>query len=800
MAAKKNDFIDTINTLISRADKQEILHLTTEDNVYNGKEVTLKGEKLTHFGSCSYLGLETDIRLKKSAIKAINDYGVQFSSSRTYLSCTLYEELQILLEQLFGTPAILFSSTSLGHHAVIPLVIADNDAVIIDHQAHASMQDVMVKLRDRNIPVTMVRHSRMDELEDKITNLSIKHDRVWYFFDGIYSMYGDPAPLKEIDALQQKHKKLHLYVDDAHGMSWAGPHGGGYVLSKIKLNDKMILGTSLSKAFASAGAAFIIPDKKLYKRVSTWGGPLTYSGPQQPALLGASIASARIHLSPEIHERQYNLIDNIRYCNQLLREYALPIVSVDTTPIFFIGLGLTNVGYNMVKKMLDDGCFVNLGMYPAVPETCTGIRFTLTVHHTKKDIEKLIITLKNNLPVALKEEGRTQHDIYKAFRKIMKKPEVKPSENREKTGLLLEEVNNIYDIDATEWDHLFGNEGLFDYNGMAFLQEVFCGNTAPEHNWQFYYFIVRDHHNNIVMATAFTKTLIKDDMLFESRISTRVETQRKENNPYWLSSYSLTMGTLLTDGHHLYIDNENPQRKNALTLLLDRLWELQESSDINAIILRDFYGEDHVLSNILMSHGFTEADMPDTHYHPLTFDDRDHFLNQLNASQRRHVRKDILAHEHAFQVTAGQQVDPATLEKWYALYLQVQQKSTTLNTFPLPFRLFENINSSPHWDILQLHLKNTGAPIAVSFSYKNKDYTSIIPGLDYNYRNTLKPYKQLLFQVILRAKQLGHHTLRLGMTASLEKRKLGAVALPKKVYIRSKDHFQQDMIHLNALS
>src|SRR5690606_22879011 len=143
-------------------------------------------------------------------------------------SFTLYQELEELLNKMFGYQAILSSSTSLGHQAVIPIVIADNDAVIMDHQAHVSMQDTIPKLQVRGITVSLLRHGRLDELEGKLSELSFRHKRVWYFIDGVYSMYGDVSPIKELNILFDKYPGFHLYIDDAHGMSWSGRNGAGY--------------------------------------------------------------------------------------------------------------------------------------------------------------------------------------------------------------------------------------------------------------------------------------------------------------------------------------------------------------------------------------------------------------------------------------------------------------------------------------------------------------------------------------------------------------------------------------------
>ena len=117
-------------------------------------------------------------------------------------------------------------------------------------------------------------------------------------------MHGDVAPLGDLQQLAARYEQLHLYLDDAHGVSWSGRHGRGYVLGNGRIPPRTVIAASLSKGFAGGGGALIFPDKETARLVRTCGGPLIFSGPLQPALLGANIASARIHLSPEIERRQ----------------------------------------------------------------------------------------------------------------------------------------------------------------------------------------------------------------------------------------------------------------------------------------------------------------------------------------------------------------------------------------------------------------------------------------------------------------------------------------------------------------
>src|SRR6185436_14972501 len=119
----------------------------------------------------------------------------------------------------------------------------------------------------------------------------------WYMADGVYSMYGDYAPLKDIMQLLYNHEQLHLYVDDAHGMSWAGKNGAGFAKTILPRHERMFLVTSLNKAFAAGGGCLVYPNDDWKRKVRNCGSTMIFSGPVQPPLLGAAIASAQIHLS-----------------------------------------------------------------------------------------------------------------------------------------------------------------------------------------------------------------------------------------------------------------------------------------------------------------------------------------------------------------------------------------------------------------------------------------------------------------------------------------------------------------------
>src|ERR1041385_7222902 len=96
-----NPIIETTDQIITDGVRRGILHLYTEEDNLQGNRIVLRGRPVVNFGSCSYLGLEFDPRLKEGAKSAVDRYGTQFAESRAYVSIKLYEELEELFYNIF---------------------------------------------------------------------------------------------------------------------------------------------------------------------------------------------------------------------------------------------------------------------------------------------------------------------------------------------------------------------------------------------------------------------------------------------------------------------------------------------------------------------------------------------------------------------------------------------------------------------------------------------------------------------------------------------------------------------------
>ena len=221
-AAQHERILKVFERYVASARDAGLVRMRVEDDVLEGDAITIDGRRLTNFGSCAYNGLNTDPRLKRGAIEAIERFGPVYSSSVAYTSVDLYTRLEGLLERMFEAPVIVPTTTTLGHLSCLPLVAGPGSTVLIDSQAHSSVHLATQVLKSSGIDVTPLPHNDTAALEAAVDEACRSHDQVWYLADGVYSMLGDIAPIGCIARLLDEYPNLWVYIDDAHGIGWAG--------------------------------------------------------------------------------------------------------------------------------------------------------------------------------------------------------------------------------------------------------------------------------------------------------------------------------------------------------------------------------------------------------------------------------------------------------------------------------------------------------------------------------------------------------------------------------------------------
>ncbi|MCP4306329.1 MAG: aminotransferase class I/II-fold pyridoxal phosphate-dependent enzyme [bacterium] len=405
MKSKYERFVKLTERIMQEAVDNRIARLQTEDERFDGPTMTVEGTKLIDFGSCSYLGLNRDERLKAAAQDAVDRYGPNYSSSTVYTSLGLNGELEDRLSRIFGAPSLVAPTTTLAHLGTLPVLAFPGDLVLLDQNAHATLHLTADVLRGRGVQIETVAHNDVTALRDRLETAANDYARIWYVADGLYSMFGDFAPAAEIAPLLDEFPNLHVYYDDAHSVGWLGHHGRGHILNEVSWHPRMVIAAGLAKSFGAHGAVLAFGTEEMRRRVLLCGSTFTFSGPVQVASLGAAIASADIHLSDELATRQGRLSEQIDLVRSLLEAHNLPVVSLDHSPIWFVRIGPTDATTDVIRGLMDDGFYTNPASYPALPLGSAGVRFTHTLYHSDQDLEALIGAIARRVALVGKDDG-----------------------------------------------------------------------------------------------------------------------------------------------------------------------------------------------------------------------------------------------------------------------------------------------------------------------------------------------------------------------------------------------------------
>ncbi|MFN7142649.1 MAG: aminotransferase class I/II-fold pyridoxal phosphate-dependent enzyme [Myxococcota bacterium] len=791
-----SQILASVTSIHEEARRRGLFFQTCEDEALRGRLIRMGGRDLVSFSSCSYLGLEQHPAVIAGVHDAVDRYGVQFSCSRGYVSAPIYGELEEMLGTLFGAPTLVTPSTTMAHLVALPVLATEKDAVVLDHQAHHSLHIGANQARAQGAAVELVRHDELARACDVVRRLAARHRTVWFCTDGVFSMYGDLAPLRVLEEILAVAPNVRLYVDDAHGMSWAGQHGRGSFLSRFPMSERIVVATSFAKGFGAGGGCLVFPTVEERERVRLSGGPLVFSGPMQPPMMGAVKASARIHLSPEIEGLQRALFERTEHVNTRLIGAGLTPIAVNGSPIFFLLCGLPRVAFRVAERMAEDGVYVNCSVYPTVPMKRAGIRFTITSAHSYAELDHAIDRLAVHVPAAIAEEGLDAAALASLFRDAL--PAESAGRPTRAATLTVESASTIAEVDPGTWNAVLGTSAVCSWDAMRAVEAVYGRDDGPvEQRWTFRYVLVRDADGKVVAATVLTTLLQKDDMTSREEVSREVEARRL-TDPYFLTSRVVMFGTNVSEGNHLYVDRRGPWRE-ALRAILAVANEELERAGAAAIVVRDLPQGDPEMDAFMLENGLTRLPMLDTHVVDVDWADEEAFLAALPKRKRRQL-KPILEQAEAFEVRIhGHGASPlptADAARLYAMYLQLAARKLRLNTFPFPPDLFAEILDNPAWEVGVLRLPASaggppdGRPVAFWAAYKHDGhYAPLFCGMEDAWSESHGAYRAALWNVLRRAHATGMRTVHFGMDAEIEKRRFGARAVRTCVYAQVRDHY-----------
>lgn len=364
----------------------------------DGKQIVLSGGRvMTEFMSCSYLGLDQHSALRAAAHATIDDLGVQMSAARTRMQAALFQELDELLTFINdGWSPVTFNSVSAAHMATIPVLasgklpgyaIGSGGVVfIIDQSAHASLQ-AMRGIMEQFGKAVRVDFQDLDSIAAACREHSKDGQTVITLCDSIGSM-GGRVDINAVTALVDEVGGI-AYFDDAHGTSIFGDKGEGFVLSSAKgsLPSRTIWTGSLSKAFGGTGGFVSLASVDAASFIKRYSMPYAFSGSPSLPAVGATVASARLHLDGTVRSLQDKLHENVTLFDTILNVES--INSGTTSPIRGITVHDELFAINVSELLQKRGYAVTTAMYPTVKLGEAMIRVAISAGHSEKDIRGL---------------------------------------------------------------------------------------------------------------------------------------------------------------------------------------------------------------------------------------------------------------------------------------------------------------------------------------------------------------------------------------------------------------------------
>jgi len=346
---------------------------------------------LLNFASNSYLGISNDPRLTKAEHEADLKFGVGPGAVR-FISGT--QEPHIKLEEKLAQfyekeAAMIFSSAYAANCGVIAPLMDKDTCIISDELNHNS---IIMAIRFAGVSRDRKRiyaHSNMDELRKCIDEFVGNTRRLIIVSDGVFSMRGDYAPLKDIANLARQYEAkfkegIITVVDDSHGIGAYGKTGRG--TPEVTREERIdIISATLGKGLGVDGG-FIVSSGKVIEYLRETSPLYIYSNPISSGIASAALKALEIVDSDEGLKLLKRLRENSEYFRERINEIGFETME-GIHPIVPIVIGDPMKAKQVVSHLYQRGIYLIALTYPVVPKGQDTIRVQISASHTRQDLD-----------------------------------------------------------------------------------------------------------------------------------------------------------------------------------------------------------------------------------------------------------------------------------------------------------------------------------------------------------------------------------------------------------------------------
>ena len=357
------------------------------------KVATTDGEAL-NFCANNYLGLADDPEVLEAVRKGMETHGFGMASVRFICGTQdIHKELERRLTEFMGAEdTILYTSCFDANTGLFETLLGPEDALISDSLNHASIIDGVRLCRAQR---KIYQHADMADLKERLKETQDARFRL-IATDGVFSMQGDLAPLKEICDLADEYDAL-VMVDDSHATGFVGPNGRGTPEEMGVIDRVDIVTSTLGKALGGASGGFTTGKKEIVAVLRQRSRPYLFSNTLAPPIVAGAMKALEIaQARPELRGR---LWENTAYFRGRMTELGFDIIP-GTHPIVPVMVRdeLKNVA--MAESMNRRGIFVVSFSFPVVPRGQARIRVQISAAHTREQLDTVLS--------AFEESGREQ--------------------------------------------------------------------------------------------------------------------------------------------------------------------------------------------------------------------------------------------------------------------------------------------------------------------------------------------------------------------------------------------------------
>jgi 7-keto-8-aminopelargonate synthetase-like enzyme len=343
------------------------------------------GKRTILLGTYNYMGMTFDPDVIAAGKQALDEYGSGTTGSRvlngTYRG---HRDCEEALKEFYAMDhAMVFSTGYQANLGIISTIAGKDDYIILDIDSHASIYDGCAL---GNANIVPFRHNDIDAMEKRLKRLP-EGAKSLVILEGVYSMLGDIAPLKEMVAVAKAHGAMVL-VDEAHSMGFIGTHGRGVAEAQGVIDDvDFIIGT-FSKSVGTVGG-FCVSNHPKFEILRLVCRPYVFTASLPPSVVATAATSIRKLMSGTA--KRTHLLENSKRLHGGLKALGFKLGTEEPqSAIIAVIMPDLEKGAAMWEALLHEGLYVNLARPPATPANMTLLRCSLCAEHSEEQVGQIL--------------------------------------------------------------------------------------------------------------------------------------------------------------------------------------------------------------------------------------------------------------------------------------------------------------------------------------------------------------------------------------------------------------------------